>query len=323
MSVGDRPITTTFMDRLFRSETGRALGLPIMPLAFKGLRPDNYDLVVTSTHAFSRSFPTRGATHLSYTYTPIRYVWYPETDQRGSGVLLSPARAALKRLDLYFASSVTSFAGISSVVSERIEDTYGREAETIFPPCDTDFFSDDADGDVSEQVQRIDPGYIVSVGRLIPYKRHDLAIRVAARLGLRAVVAGVGPELDRLRKVDDECGNITTFVIGPNRDTIRYLYRNAVFTSFPALEDFGIVPVESLATGTPVLALDEGGAVDTVSELAGVRAASQNVQDMVSAAERLLNQLPQLEACRRQAQNFSNEMFDRRIESWAEQCLNA
>ena len=114
-----------------------------MPLAFGALRRNTYDVVISSSHAFSRAFAHPDVLHLSYTYTPMRYAWYPETDARGraSSSFLAPARATLRAVDRRLARDVDSFAGISTDVVGRIADCYDRTAELIFPPCDTEFFT--------------------------------------------------------------------------------------------------------------------------------------------------------------------------------------
>ena len=321
-AVGDRAIRTTWLDRVTRSPTGRAAALPVMALAYKSLRPPtDYDLVISSSHAFSRAFPVGDAVHVSYTYTPVRYVWYPETDTRGASRLLAPARATLRRADRHFARGVDAFAGISSVVAERIQNAYGREADVIFPPCDTDFFrqADQTDGWFGSGDAPND--YLLSIGRFIPYKRHDIAIELAAALGLRAVVAGRGPDLPRLKSVDAELGGGTVFLDSPSREEIRTLYQRALFTVFPPIEDFGIVPVESLACGTPVLAVDAGGAKDTVPVAVGVRARSQAINDMIDGAGKLLANLPPAGTCRDWAENFSPTMFDKRVVDWVDQAM--
>ena len=321
---GGRPVATTALDRVARSQAGRAASLPLMAPAFRTLRPrEPYDLVVSSTHAYNRAFAHPDAVHLSYTYTPVRYVWYPETDTRGAGSALAPARRILKTLDLKLARNTTAFAGISTTVAKRIEAVYERHAEVVFPFADTDFFDVGApDRHLPSRISSWSDGFVLSVGRLIPYKRHDLAIRVAGALGLPAVVAGAGPDLERLRAVDAETAGTTVFVEGPSRETIRALYQAATITVFPPDEDFGIVPVESLACGTPVLALDSGGALDTVPTDVGVRSPSQDLPDMVDSAEKLLANLPASSTCRDWSLNFSPDTFDARFRAWVERWTN-
>ncbi|MEM9652183.1 MAG: glycosyltransferase, partial [Actinomycetota bacterium] len=223
------------------------------------------------------------------------------------------------------------FAGISTVVAERINEAYGREADVIFPICDTDFFrpadsglTDDGAVDVASIGGRLPDGeYVLSIGRFIPYKRHDIAIELAARLGLSAVVAGRGPDLPRLREVDRRCGGRTVFLDAPSREEIRTLYRRALFTVFPPIEDFGIVPVESLACGTPVLAVDAGGARDTVPATVGARSPSQELPDLLDSATKLLANLPDPGTCRDWAEHFSPTMFDKRIVDWVDRAMIA
>ncbi len=320
--VGGRDIRTTVIDRPTRSPRGRAALLPVMWAAFRSMQVPEYDLVVTSSHAFSRAFPVGSAVHVSYTYTPMRYVWFPEIDTRGAGAVMAPARHAMQKLDLRFAQGVHEFAAISSFVADRIAQVYDREAEVIFPICDTEFFMPGADEHDTTVTTMCDEPFLLSVGRFVPYKRHDLAIELGARLGITAVIAGSGPELTRLRRLAERhSGARVVFVEAPSRELIRALYRRAAFTLFPALEDFGIVPVESLASGTPVLALDAGGARDTVPREVGERSASTELEELVESAERLLGREITAEVCREWSRNFSPAVFDRRIREWTEAAI--
>lgn len=315
LHTADRPIRTTVLNNVCQSPRGRAAFLPAMPLAFGALRSNDYDIVISSSHAFSRAFAHPDALHLSYTYTPMRYAWYPETDARSrvNGALLGPARRVLRSVDRRLARRVDSFAGISTDVVDRIAECYDRSAELIFPPCDTDFF---LPADAGSEPTR-EP-YLLSVGRLIPYKRHDLVIELGQALGLPVVVAGSGPEAGRLAALAARTTTPVEFVQNADRAAIRDLYRGALATVFPPFEDFGIVPVESMACGTPVVALSRGGSLDTVSASTGALAVNQTVASFRQATLGLLADRPGPAACREQAERFSVEAFDRAITSWVD-----
>ena len=254
----DRSVQTTALQRSQMLNNRRDLSLPLMPLAWKALRSRQYDVVVTSSHAFARFFPAPGAVHLSYVHTPLRYAWLPDIDGRGSSPLLGPARWALRAIDRRSVAKVKAFAANSNVVRERVERFYGRSATVIFPPVDVDFFRAAHDTPREE--------FVLGVSRWIPYKRLDLVIRAAELVGLPVVLAGGGPLRDELEEMARTASVPVRLMHDPTNEQLRHLYRTASALIFPAEEDFGIVPVEAQAAGTPVVALRAGGALDSVRD---------------------------------------------------------
>jgi len=260
LDVGDRPIATTWLDRSDLLRRSRAATLPLMPMAWNGLSEESYDLVVTSSHAFARWFrPARSALHLSYVHAPARYLWTPALDARTrtkpwiSTVLGAP----LRRLDRRSVTWTDEFAANSQAVAARVQQFYGRPARVIHPPVDVETFTPPADDQPKQ-------GGALYVGRFITYKRPDVAIDACARAGIPLTVVGYGPLEDQLRA--RAAGTSTTFVVRPERAELERLYRDATVLLHPAEEDFGLVPVEAISSGTPVLAFDAGGARDTVTE---------------------------------------------------------
>jgi glycosyltransferase involved in cell wall biosynthesis len=252
----DRPVVTSILQESKVLSRRRDLALPVMPLAWKAMSVPDYEVVVTSSHAFSRYFRTGSAIHLSYVYTPLRYAWLPSVDGRAGGPALGPARAVLRHLDKRTTRNVTAFAGISTVVVDRIREYYDHEAEVVFPPVDVEYFREFVDVDRSE--------YVLGVSRWIPYKRLDLVIAAAELAGRPAVIAGSGPMEAELRSLAEKASVPVTIVRSPTDEQLRRLYRGASVVVFPADEDFGIVPVEAQAADTPVVALGRGGSLDTV-----------------------------------------------------------
>lgn len=309
--LGNRSIHCTVLDRVASRRGGTAWTLPLMPLAWRLVRSGEFDVVITSSHAFARAFPAaRRAIHLSYTHTPMRYVWLADLDQRTRGRWVpSPVRWPFAALDRRYAATVDAFAANSTVTAERIQRFYGRAAQVIAPPVDTEFFTPGT---------AVRGDHLLSVSRFVQYKRHDLAIHAAALAGLRLVVAGHGPAEPQLRRLASEVhpGGVE-FVIAPDRTTLRELYRSAAALVFPALEDFGIVVVEALACGTPVVALGQGGARDTVQPgLTGRLVAEQQPVAFASAITELLQDPPAPSACRQQAVRFSRDRFSVELLDW-------
>lgn len=234
--------------------------LPFFPGAMKGLRVDDCDLVLSTSHCAAKGLSKpSGARHICYCFTPMRYAWPLFDDYFGgkgrvSRAVIRRVIERLKRWDLSVNDGVDRFVAISEHIRRRIGEFYGREADVIYPPVDTVYFTPD------ESAKRED--YYLIVSALVPYKRLDLAVRAFKRLGRRLVVIGSGPESAVLRR---EAGPRTEFLGWQSDAAIRNHYRRARALVFPGEEDFGIVPVEMQACGGPVIALGRGGALETVA----------------------------------------------------------
>lgn len=233
----------------------KALALPVMPLVWRTAGRPSPDVVISSSHAFAHTVkfghPTR-TRHLSYVHTPARYVWSPDFDGRGANPLLALPRALLRRADRWGGRHVHAYAANSVEVRDRIRRFWRRDAVVINPPVDVEYFGAAPDGDRD---------YLLGVGRWIPYKRFDLMIDIAAEAGMPLVLAGSGPDEANLRR---RAGPHVRFEVRPSRERLRELYAGAAALLFPAHEDFGIVPVEAQAAGTPVVGLARGGLLETV-----------------------------------------------------------
>jgi glycosyltransferase involved in cell wall biosynthesis len=233
--------------------------LPLLPLAMSHLNVGDVDLVVTSHHAFAnRVRPPTGVPVISYTHTPARWLWDPamrtgEVGGRLGGAALAAFAASQRASDRQAAQRMAQIIVNSAHVALRVKTWWGRESTVVHPPVDVSWYHPDP------AVRRED--FFLFAGRLVPYKRPEVAVAAAQRARVRLVVAGagrstaairriVGPGVELLGKVSDE--------------VLRDLYRRCRALVFPGEEDFGIVPVEAQACGTPVLALQAGGILDSV-----------------------------------------------------------
>ena len=196
MDLQGRTVKTTFLDTAALRDR-RSLTLPLMPLAWRRSVERGYDLVISSHHAFAASnrlASSRGA-NLAYVHTPARYIWTPELDGRGRSPLLVPVRGALKHVDRGYVDRLTGIAANSRAVADRIATFWGREAEVVHPPVDTEFFSPGRDDDVELDLPK---QFLLGFGRWIPYKNLETVIRVAEQVGMPAVIAGRGPQKEQL-----------------------------------------------------------------------------------------------------------------------------
>ncbi len=319
-----RRIVTSFVQRLPAAATRYRYYLPLFPSAVETFDLRGYDLVLSSSHCVAKGARAApGVPHVSYCFTPMRYVWDLYDDYFGPGANLlvraamPPVAARLRRWDRASSARVGRFAAISHHVAARIDRYYGRRAEVIYPPVDVQRFEVAADAP--------DDFYLV-VSALVPYKRLDLAVQAANRLDRRLLVVGTGPEERRLRAL---AGPRVEFLGWRSDAEIARLYRRCRAVLFPGLEDFGIVPLEAMASGRPVIAFAAGGALETVVPPGGDRPPTgilfeaQTVDALVDALLRLEAGAVVFEpkALRARAEEFDRSRFKERIGAFLDAAL--
>lgn len=269
-----------------------------------------YDVVLSSSHAVGKGvIPPGNAVHVCYCHTPMRYAWEMEAeylkDFRIKGYLKKKVKAELKRIrrwDLTTAKRVDHFIANSTETQARIRRIYGRESVVVPPPVDAVFF------DYPLPAKR--EGYFLAIGRLVPYKRFDLLIGLANMLKIPLKIAGKGSEEARLRSLAGP--NIEFVGYVPEKD-LPALYGHASALLFPQVEDAGIVPMEALACGTPVIALGQGGIVDVVTDATGILAGAQTVESFSEAVRAFQTKAWNHDAIRDHARTFHVSVFMERI----------
>lgn len=274
----DHVIDTTFIARLPGARRHYQKYLPLMPLALEQLDLRGYDLVLSSEAGPAKGvLAAPGARHVCYCHSPMRYIWdeYPEY-ARSVPAVLRPLMAGvahrMRQWDVTSAARVDRFIANSSFVRDRIARYWRREASVLPPPVAVERFS---------PAEKARQGYYLLAGQLVPYKRPDLAVAACTALGRRLVVAGTGPERRRLEALAGPSIEFRGFV--PDEE-LPQLYAGADALLFPGCEDFGIVPVESLASGTPVVAYGRGGICDTVEPgVTGLYHHEQTVESLIEA----------------------------------------
>ena len=317
------PIRTSFLQRMPNAGRAYRWYLPWFPAAIESFDLSGYDVVLSTSHAVAKGVRAGpGAFHLAYVHTPMRYVWELEHQYFPPGRFPWPlsayvrgACARLRAWDVATAGRPHALIANSEHVAERIRRHWGREARVIHPPAE-----------VGRRAAVGPRDYYLLAGAFAPYKRGELAIEACLALGRRLVVAGGGQQERAMHRYRGAGVEFRGWV--PDAE-LATLYEGARALLFPGEEDFGIMPVEAMASGCPVIALGRGGAVETVGREAspaalarvasgapatvpgGVLFGTQSVEGMKAAIEHFERERFDPEAVHRQARPFSVEAFDR------------
>ncbi len=303
----------------------KALALPFTVAAWRGLSTRReYDWMLVSSHLFAHHarLANRDVPKYVYAHTPARYIWTPELDERGAGAAVRAVSPLFRRIDRRRAQEAVAIAANSAFVRDRIARAWQRDSTVIHPPVAVEriLSREDWRTEVIDDRERalldgLPTRFVLGASRFIPYKRLDLVIAAAEKADLPAVIAGRGPEQERLRAVAAAARVPVHFVISPSDALLYALMQRAGVLVFPAIEDFGIVPVEAQATGTPVVTGPIGGQVETFTDgVSGIAADSTDVADLARAVERALH-LDDFDA-RAATERFSERTFGSAISSF-------
>lgn len=258
--IKSHKVITSYIQNLpFRKSLYRHY-LPLFPGGIERFDFSGYDLVISTSHCVAKgAIAGKNALHISYCFSPMRYVW-DRFDDYFPKNRINPVRyqfvsymaKRLRSWDKQSSDRVDLFVADSNFVKQRIKSFYNRSSEVIFPPVDTQFYTP------GPSTRR---NYFLLAGAMVPYKKGDIVIEAFNELGIKLVVTGEGPEKSRLSKIAKSNIEFTGWI---DRETLRDYYRGCEALIFPGIEDFGIVPVEAQACGKPVIAFGEGGLLDTV-----------------------------------------------------------
>jgi glycosyltransferase involved in cell wall biosynthesis len=332
--ITGRAVHASYLSRLPGARSHYRRLLPLMDGAYRAFDLSGFDLVLSSNHACAKNVRVpRGALHVCYCHTPMRYAWeedFLDGEQLGrlTRVALPLLLRRLRRQDLAGAASPDLFVANSRHVAERIQRYYGRTAEVVNPPVDVEHFLG---------LGRSPEDYYLVFGRVVPYKRVDLAVSACARLGVALKVAGDGRALAAVRagavagtaamqgaagvpagprsapaaRAQGQGDTAAIEFLGRVGDGGRdELLSGARALLFPGEEDFGIVPVEAQAAGVPVVAYDVGGASETVRDgCTGVLFGEQSAAGLARAIERFEGLALDESEVRANAARFGRERF--------------
>lgn len=319
--IKNKPVTTTFIQKLPKAKTKYRSYLPFMPIAIEQLDVSGYDLVISSSHCVAKGVLTGpNQIHISYVHSPIRYAWdlqhqYLRESGLDHGIKGKVAKAILHYMrmwDMRTSNGVDYFIANSQFIAKRIWKCYRRKAEVIYPPVDIDSF---AFCDTKED-------YYMTASRMVPYKKIDIIVEAFTQMpDKKLIVIGAGPDFDKIKAKAGP--NVQMMGYQPN-EVLREKMQKAKAFVFAAEEDFGIVPVEAQACGTPVIAYGKGGALETVKGFentqtpTGVFFQEQTALSIMKAIESFEKQEHTIHygACRKNAELFSREYFKNRFENY-------
>ncbi len=280
-------VTTTFISRLPLARSQYKKYLPLMPYALEGLDLSSYDLILSSESGPAKGIiPPPSAVHVCYCHSPMRYLWDQyHLYRRGAGFMtraIMPVLAhGLRKWDAVNSMRVDEFVANSRHVARRIGKYYRREAAVVAPPVDVSAFAPCDGGEIGD--------YYLCAGELVAYKRVDLAVDAFTRSGRKLVVIGDGEEGPRLRK---RAGPNIQFLGKVPFDTLKHHFARCRALVFPGEEDFGIIPVEVMASGRPIIAYGRGGILDTVIDgHTGLLFDEQTVDGLIDAIERFEDEI--------------------------------
>ncbi len=325
-SLGAAKITTSYLNRLPGVKKYYRKLLPFCPQAIEDFDLEGYDLIISSSHTVAKGVITSPKqTHISYVHTPTRYAWdmmhrYLREDGLDRGVKGYLAKYLLHRFriwDCRTANGVDHFIANSDFIRQRIWKVYRREAEVIYPPVDTQEF----------QVRTNKDDFFFASSRMVPYKRMPLIVESFAKMpDQKLVVIGDGPDMEKVKEAAKDATNITIMGYQPNAVLKDHMQRARAFV-FAAEEDFGIMPVEAQACGTPVIAFGAGGALETVIDIRSNASKGTGIFFNEQTPESLIQAVHEFNAlysritpanCRVNAENFSVATFKKNILSMIE-----
>lgn len=316
--IKNKIVKTTFIQHLYKANINFRKYLPLMPLAIEQLDLSTYDLVISNSHCVAKGVITGpNQVHISYVHSPMRYAWDLQWQYLKEAGLEKGFKGWIAKLVLHYlriwdirsSNNVDAFICNSNYIARRIEKCYRREATVIYPPVAVNDFTEH---DVKED-------FYFTASRMVPYKRLDLIIEAFSQMpNKKLIVVGNGSEFTKIKAKAK--ANVTLLGYQPFSVLKDYMQRAKAFI-FAAEEDFGIVPVEAQACGTPIIAFGKGGALETVKDLeckepTGLFFNEQTVSSIINAVN-IFEEKQRLftpKNCRKNAEQFNEERFRKEFE---------
>ncbi len=309
--INGKFVRTSFIQNLPFSKKYFRNYLPLFPKAIESLDLSVYDLIISSSWAVAKGIKkSKNQIHICYCHTPIRYAWdlYDEYTKNLKGLkkyIVQKTLAYIRKWDLKTLHRVDYFIANSQFVQERIKKNYNKDAVVIYPPVDTASFSFD------EQKEE----YYLCASRLVPYKKTKLIVEAFNNMPTKKlIVIGAGEEYEYIKKIAKS--NIKVLGYQNNDSLIKYMQKAKAFV-YAAVEDFGIVPIEAMSCGTPVIALDDGGTAETViGGINGIHFQNQTKEDICDAVQRFETMNFDSQKISQSTKKFSTERFKKEFEKF-------
>ena len=322
----NKSVTTTFIQKMPKAEKKYRKYLAFMPIAIEQLDVSGYDVIISSSHCVAKGILTGpDQIHISYVHSPIRYAWDLQHQYLRESGLTKGFKSKIARMILHYmriwdvrtANGVDYFIANSHFIARRIWKCYRRKAKVIYPPVDVEKFVPTG--------QKED--FYLTASRMVPYKKMDLIVEAFSEMpDKKLVVIGKGPDFEKIKK--SAAPNVQILGYQPDEVLKDYMQRAKAFV-FAAEEDFGIIPVEAQACGTPVIAFGKGGSLETVvgygekENPTGVFFEEQTVPSLINAVKRFEEVRDHIlpENCRKNAEKFSVSTFRENMEQYVKEVL--
>ncbi len=303
-------ITSSFIQKLPYAKKHFRNYLPLFPLAIESFDLSKYDLIISSSWAFAKSVKKhKNQIHICYCHTPIRYAWdlydeYTKDLPFFKKIIVKLTLKYIRKFDLKTQSRVDYFIANSHFVANRIKKTYGRDSTVIYPPIDTELF----------QPHFKKENFYLTACRLVKYKKTKLIVEAFNKNGKNLVVIGDGEEFETIKKI--ALPNIKPLGYQSNEVLLDYMQRAKAFI-YMAVEDFGIVPIEAMSCGTPVIALNDGGTKESVVDgVTGVKFETQSMESLNKSLEEFEKMHFEPQKIRDHSLNFSQQVFEQKFSNF-------
>lgn len=319
--LGNTPIITSFIQRLPFAQKWYRNYFPLFPIAIEQFDLSGYDLVISSSYSAAKGVITGPEQlHVSYCHSPARYAWdmqeqYLRESGMSNGIKSIIARYFLHKFriwDVRTANGVDKFVANSAFIKKRINKCYRRKADVIYPPVDIEKFTLEKDKD----------DFYLAASRLVPYKRLDLIAEAFVKMPLKKLkIIGDGPQMNKIKEIVGSAENIELLGYQSDEVMLHNMQKAKAFV-FAAEEDFGIIPVEAQACGTPVIAFGRGGCLETVkNNVSGIHFYEQTAGCIIAAVNEFESQIDQFlaEEVRLNAEKFSCSAFKMNVKSLIEE----
>jgi len=308
-------VKTSFIQSLPFSKKKYRNYLPFFPMAIEQHDLSKYDVILSSSHAVAKGVLTHSnQLHISYVHTPIRYAWdlyhqYLRESGLDTGLKGKLAKYFLHKIRMWDISTINRvdhYIANSNYIARRIKKIYGKESTVIYPPVDVEKFK------LHEEKE----DFYLTASRMVPYKKIDLIVEAFSKTDKKLIVIGTGPDMEKIKSFAKN--NVEFLGFASDKVLLAYMQKAKAFV-FAAEEDFGIIPVEAQACGTPVIAFGKGGALETVVDNeTGIFFHEQTADSIIEAVHNFEKQKFDTKIIRKNAEKFSVAIFEKKYSKFVE-----